>query len=372
MTPTAHRAPLDLPWGDSLAIVLPDDYDFLASHVAQAGSYFPPSFELALDLARPGATIIDLGAHLGTFTLAAAACGNRVIAVEASPRNAALLEESARANRLDKSITVVQVAVSNRSGTVRFQHEGPWGQISGSKWADNVVDVPARTVPEILAELGVGRVDVVKMDVEGSEIAAIEGMHPLLSAPDAPMIVYESNAHTLRMFDATPEHLVEAFAECGYDNYLVGDPELELTPVASESFQPETIVDYVAVKGLPELSPKWRVRDPRTDSDLASVIGAESRTFAIALRAQLARSLERAPARLLSRRDVQLTLDALVLDPDETVARAAAWWTHSRRDPRRTANDLAGVRQDFELLGEQGRALRDRIDQIRVRWGVRP
>jgi FkbM family methyltransferase len=370
MMGTAHR--LDLPWGDSLAIVLPDDYDFLASHVAQAGSYFPPTFELALDLAPPGGTIVDLGAHLGTFALAAAASGNRVIAVEASPRNAELLEESARLNGLDTAITVVPVAVSNRSDTVRFQQQGPWGQISGSRWADDVVDVPARTVIEILAELEVGHVDVVKMDVEGSEIAAIEGMHPLLSAPDAPMIVYESNAHTLRMFDATPEQLVDAFTERGYDSYLVGDPELELTLVASDSFQPETIVDYVAVKGLPELPPKWRVRDPRTDSDLASVISAESRTFGIALRAQLARSLARAPAPLLSRRDVQLTLDALVLDPDETVARAAAWWTRSGRDPRRAANDLAGVRQSFHLLGEQGRALRDRLDQIRVRWGARP
>jgi hypothetical protein len=69
---------------------------------------------------------------------------------------------------------------------------------------------------------------------------------------------------------------------------------------------------------------------------------------------------------------VQLTLDALVLDPDETVARAAAWWTRSGRDPRRAASGLAGVRQSFHLLGEQGRALRDRLDQIRVRWGARP
>ena len=371
MTRPAHRAHLDLPSGDSLAIFLPDDYDFLASHVAQAGSYFPPSFELALDLAPPGAMILDLGAHLGTFALAAAANGNRVIAVEASPRNAELLEASARANGLDGAITVVPVAVSNKSGSVRFQQQGPWGQISSSRWADDVVDVSARTVTEILADLEVGRVDVVKMDVEGSEIAAIQGMHSLLSADDAPMIVYESNAHTLRMFDATPEQLVEVFAECGYDNYLVGDPELELTRVASGSFQPETIVDYVGVKGLPELSPKWRVRDPRTDSELASVISAESRAAAVALRAQLARSLERAPESLLARRDIQLTLDALTLDPDETVARAARWWMRTVRGAP-SATGIAAVAQTLRLLGEQGRALRDRFAQIRIRWGARP
>jgi hypothetical protein len=173
------------------------------------------------------------------------------------------------------------------------------------------------------------------------------------------------------MFDATPEQLVEAFAERGYDNYLVGDPELELTLMASGSFQPETIVDYVAVKGLPELPAKWRVRDPRTDSHLASVISSESRAATVALRAQLARSLERAPTSLLARRDVQLTLDALTLDPDETVARAAAWWVRADRGAP-SATGIASARQTVRLLGEQGRALRDRFAQIRIRWGARP
>jgi hypothetical protein len=197
-------------------------------------------------------------------------------------------------------------------------------------------------------------------------------MRPLLSPPNAPTVVYESNAHTLRTFDATPEQLIGEFVELSYLNYLVGDPELKLTPVKRRSFQPETIVDYVAVKGSLRLPSKWRIEDPRTVGELASVISAESRSFGVALRAQLARSLERAPDSLISRRDVQLTLDALVLDPDETVARSAAWWLQSDRDTRRTARELARVRQSFQLLGEHGRALRDRFDQIRIRWGAKP
>jgi FkbM family methyltransferase len=369
--PGAHWSRLDLPWGETLRILLPDDFDFLASHVGQAGRYFPPTFELALDLAPPAGVILDLGAHLGTFALAAAATGRRVIAVEASPRNAELLCESARANGFDDLVTVVPVAVSNRSRTVRFQQKGPWGQVSSSGWGADVVEVPARTVPEILEELAVAHVDVVKIDIEGSEIAAIEGMAPLLSPPDAPTVVYENNAHTLRMFDATPEQLVGALVDLGYDNYLVGDPDLKLTPVKAGDFQPETIVDYAASKKLPQLPSKWRVLEPRTNSELASVITAESRASEVALRAQLARSLERAPASLLARRDVQLIVDALTLDPDETVAGAARWWVRGDRDERR-ATAVATVPQSVRLLGEQGRALRDRLAQIRIRWGARP
>ena len=366
-----HWSNLDLPWGQSLRIRLPDDFDFLASYVGTARAYFPPSFELALDVAPSAGVILDLGAHLGTLTLAAAATGRRVVAVEASPRNVELLGASVHANGFDDLVTIVPVAVSDHSGTVRFQEEGPWGQVSRSGWGIGVVEVPARTVPEVLSDLGVEHVDVVKMDVEGSEIAVVDGMAPLLTARDAPTIVYESNAHTLRMFDATPEQLSRAIAAYGYHNYLLGDPDLELTPVEPGGFQPETVVDYASFKVLPELSSKWRLQEPRTSSELASVIDVESRASTPELRAQLAHSLRRAPAALLERRDVRLTLEELTLDPDESVARAADWWR--RRDHGADRAPAAAVAsQTVRLLGEQGRALRNRIEQIRIRWGARP
>lgn len=370
----AGWARLELPWRDPIEMAVPADYDFLATHVLGAGKYFPPHFELALELAPAGGVVLDLGAHLGTFTLAAAASGRRVIAVEAAPRNIEMLTESARANGLEDGITIVPAAVSDRSGTVRFQQEGAWGQITESWWAADVVEVPARTVAEILADLGVGRVDVVKIDVEGSEIAAIAGMADLLARPDSPAVVYESNAHTLRMFDVTPEQLVGALADFGYDSYLVDGEERELTPVTRASFQPETNVDYAAVKGALPLPSGWNMLRPRSDNELARAVSAESREPSVALRAQLARSLERAPASLLARRDVQLALTALALDPDETVARAAAWWVRrgGEHGPARRAAGLGGVRQRFQGLGEQGRALRDRLGQIRIRWGARP
>jgi FkbM family methyltransferase len=371
MTQTRNWARLDVPPGMSLDIALPETHDVVADDIRVWGKYFPPHFELALELASPAGTILDLGAHFGTFTLAAAARGHRVIAVEASPRNIDLLCASARANSLDDSITIVQAAVGNVTGAVRFHEEGAWGQVVPSGPARDAVTVPARTVTEILADLGVSRVDLVKMDIEGFEIAAIEGMAPLLAFPNAPGVVYECNAHTLRMFDQTPQQLVSTLARFGYDNYLVG--ERELTPVTPASFQPETNVDYVAVKGTLDSPPSWRLRRRRTENELARVVTSESRHVNVHHRAQLARSLERAPAIMLARRDVQLALSALALDPDEAVARSATWW--GRRHPAATPAGLTGLtraQHGFHVLAEQGRALRDRLEQIRIRWGARP
>jgi FkbM family methyltransferase len=372
MTAAARWARLEVPSHASLDLALPDTYDFLADEVLILGKHFPPHFELALAFAPPDAVVVDLGAHFGTFALAAAANGHRVIAVEASPRNVELLGESAHANGLEDAITIVSAAVSNRSGTVRFRQAGAWGQVTDSWSAGDIVEVPARTVTEILAGLAVARVDVVKMDVEGSELAAIEGMADLLARANAPAVVYENNAHTLRMFGATPEQLVGALADFGYKSYLIDREERELAPVTRASFQPETIVDYAAVKGTLAPPPGWSLLRPRTDSDLARAVSAESLESNVDLRAQLARSLSRAPASLLARRDVQLTLTALALDPDDTVARAAAWSVRPERHRGRRAAGIDGVRQRFHELGDQGRALRDRLGQIRIRWGARP
>ena len=45
---------------------------------------------MLLDIARPGGRVIDLGTHIGTFSLFAAASGYSLLSIEASPRNVAL------------------------------------------------------------------------------------------------------------------------------------------------------------------------------------------------------------------------------------------------------------------------------------------
>jgi FkbM family methyltransferase len=356
-------ARLDLPRGESLRIAVPPSGDVIGDHLQIVGGYFPPTFDLALGMLEPGSVVLDLGAHLGTFSLAAAARGVRVIAVEASPRNAEFLRASARANGFD-DIVVVQAAVSDDSGTVRFREEGAWGQIT-DEWAPSVVEVRAQPVSNVLRDHGAARIDLVKLDVEGSEIAATRGMRDLLTGPDAPTVVYESNAHTLRMFGATPEGLIREFGQYGYTSYLIGAGDL--VPVGQESFQPETCVDYVAVKGELVPPPGWTVRSPRTEHELARLVALESRTDIVDNRAQAARSLARAPAPLLARRDVQLALSALALDPDDTVAGAAAWWP---RRAARVGRDRDDVSQTLHTLADQGRALHEQIAQIRIRWGT--
>jgi FkbM family methyltransferase len=282
---------------------------------------------LMLDVIRPGDKVLDLGAHVGTFTLAAAAAGAEVLAVEGAPRNVALLQESIRRNRLTNA-RVVHAAVGDHPGTVEFFDDGARGRVSVPGDDGATVGVPAVTVSDLLFELRWGPVAFVKMDVEGSEIEAVRGMRYELEQADAPAILYEANGHTLAMHGATPEGLMAELEGLGYASYLVEQGRL-VRAHASE-LQPQTILDYLAVKRLPRGLTGWRVEPVLTFEERLSRLRNDARHENPDHRAYIAAALRRAGDELLSHPDVAASLAALATDPEPVVREAAAWWTGDR------------------------------------------
>ncbi len=167
-----HR--VALPEGVQFTVVLDDNApDPLTRTLATGYTLDGFLISLMLQLVQPGDRVLDLGAHVGTFSLAAAAVGCKVIAVEASPTNAGLLRAGASRNGFH-DVYVVNAVVSDGPGSVDFLADGPWGHVA---WADpdgsrrDTVKVPSITVDALLAELGWDTASFVKIDVEGSEIA---------------------------------------------------------------------------------------------------------------------------------------------------------------------------------------------------------
>jgi FkbM family methyltransferase len=206
-----------------------------------------PHIDLLRQLLRPGDRVLDLGAHIGTVSLAAAALGCEVAAVEPDPRNAALLRASADYNGFDQ-LQVIEMAVSDHAGMIEFSPRGPFGHIATA--ATNLPSIRVRTitVDDLLTELGWQHVDFVKMDIEGSELAALRGMKGLLSRPDAPPILYECNSYTLGFYASTPTELKIALEGYGYRRYEVKGRSRVL--VRPNDIPKDVVTDYLAVKSL--------------------------------------------------------------------------------------------------------------------------
>src|SRR5262245_43299133 len=99
---------------------------------------------LMLGLSKPGDLVVDLGAHIGLFTLTAAAAGRRVLAIEASRRNHSLLKGSVELNGFQDKVELLHAAVSNQPGELLFQELGPYGGVvAGSTCRQSGVPTPA-------------------------------------------------------------------------------------------------------------------------------------------------------------------------------------------------------------------------------------
>lgn len=209
--------------------------------------------DLLLAVLRPGDRVLDLGAHLGGFAFSAAAIGCDVIAVEASPKNAELLRRSVEYNHF-ANCRIVEAAVADKPGSVSFTARGPYGQVGVPVDGQPMVTVPAVRADDLLSEHGWDRVRFVKLDVEGFEIPALHGLERTLRCKDAPMIYFESNTHTLAMYDRTDANLKGTLRNYGYTIYDVGPGTLRVAP---REGQPKVVMDYLAAKRRPAELRSW-------------------------------------------------------------------------------------------------------------------
>jgi FkbM family methyltransferase len=141
-------------------------------------------------LLRPGMRVIDVGANLGYYSVLASRLvgpGGKVLAIEAEPGNFALLERNLAENGCT-NVEAFQLALSDAPGRValhtdRSNRGNP--SLVGANVPDRggAVEVEAMTLDAFLAGRGAGRIDLVKMDVQGAEGRVLAGAQALLAQP---------------------------------------------------------------------------------------------------------------------------------------------------------------------------------------------
>jgi FkbM family methyltransferase len=317
-----------LPRLELLVVVDPACSDPVSAAVRHGSNPNEVGLELMAQAVQPGDRVLDLGGHIGLFALTAAALGCEVLTVEASRHNASLLATAARLNGFS-NLHLVNCAVGSGTGLAAFCEDGPFGSVAGDRVPRPVTSrVPVLTVENLLAGMGWERLAFVKMDVEGSELAATAGMQRILESARAPAVLFESNEHALHFFGQTPQALHAAFCAAGYTCHQVGARRLTLC--SPDEPQGPTCVDYLAVKGkLPTLPKRWEVSAGFTQAELIEQFRADMTGANPDLRASAARRLATSPPALVASPVLQAGLCRLHDDKDDRVRTAACW--HSRQ-----------------------------------------
>ena len=163
-----------------------DGNDRIASMLFWRGldGWEPMTIRTFLQLIGPGSTVLDVGANSGLFSLLAARRDPavRVHAVEPVARVFSLLTANVALNGAG-NVTCHAVACSDRSGPamIHVPAAEPVPVMASllAGWCDAAESVEEQvtcvTIDDLVMSLGVGRVDVIKIDAEGSEDAVLRG-----------------------------------------------------------------------------------------------------------------------------------------------------------------------------------------------------
>lgn len=168
--------------------------------------------------------IYDIGFHQGEDTEFYLKKGFRVVAVEANPALAQAGRENFSKHISDGRLTIVNVAVADKSGTLDFhvnQDRSIWGTLF-PEWAERnellgtkseIIKVDAIPMADLLAEYGIPH--YMKVDIEGADLIALNGLKAVKERPT--FVSIESCKDSFRSL----RHEFRVFQELGYDRFKV-------------------------------------------------------------------------------------------------------------------------------------------------------
>jgi FkbM family methyltransferase len=220
--------------------------------VLYLGVYERSTAKALARLARPDAIVIDVGANIGAHALPLASrlgADGRVVAVE--PADAAMrrLRDTCALNpELSSRVTLVHRALVAPGETAARTYFARWPLAHADHAHPVHQGVPetssatGSTLDDLVAELGLTRVDLIKLDVDGAELPVLRGASATLIR-HRPIVVFEWCPYLLEERGEDPRALTRVFIEHGYRLYdertlevvAVGDEELMRTIPAGGS-----------------------------------------------------------------------------------------------------------------------------------------
>jgi FkbM family methyltransferase len=158
------------------------------------GSWEPDVVNVVATQVGPGETVIDIGAHIGYYTLLFAKCvgeTGQVVSFEPLPANFVLLQKNAELNHLEQ-VRVIEMAVFSRTAELVISASddmaNPGDASVLSPKSEKTFQVSAITLDAFVAKAGL-KPDFIKMDVEGAEHDVLVGARETIAKYRPKMLI---------------------------------------------------------------------------------------------------------------------------------------------------------------------------------------
>ena len=178
----------------------------------------PLTFERVQRTLRPGMAMVDVGAHVGAYTLWGARCvgpQGKVWACEPVPTNLAQLRRNVEQAGVSQ-VVVLPYAAGPREESREFHITAASGTHGFYHHPDHVTVSVEMIRQRPLDAMVTGPVDLVKIDVEGAELEVLAGMSRILRENRRISMVLEWNPSCMRMAGHDPASLPEILRGHGF------------------------------------------------------------------------------------------------------------------------------------------------------------
>lgn len=208
--------------------------EHMGSQIYWRGAYSGSQLRVLASRLQPGGVFIDLGANQGEFTVFAASLvgeDGRVFAFEPSPVMQKRLSKNIQLNGFEQ-VRIEPLAVADKPGrlplyspTGAFEdgttHDGlPTLYNQAGTSACSTAEVAVTTLDEWQLEQRLARVDVIKIDIEGAELPALQGGLALIQR-FRPTLIMELNAATSRAAGYSMQDLIAWLQAQNYDIFKI-------------------------------------------------------------------------------------------------------------------------------------------------------
>jgi len=228
---------------------------YLGERVSEAirsdGFYEPETVKLLAKLLQPGMTFLDIGAHVGQYTLIASKIvgpTGQVCSFEAEPNNFACLQRNIATNNL-ANVKTFNVAIADTEGELTL-HLGDPSNLGTNSLAPphnasgNEITVKSITLDIWKESNRIDCIDFIKVDIEGAEYRMLLGSKNLLNHSKSPFFIMELNRSQLTAQGAGPAELISLLRSNNYDILTVEG----LAPFQTGSDDP----DFLNIVAVPE------------------------------------------------------------------------------------------------------------------------
>lgn len=225
--------------------IYPNTFETICYHYQPYEPFTTELFEQAI---QPAATVLDIGAQFGYFSLIAArkvGHGGCVYSFEPAPANFELLQRNIELNRYIDIICAVPKAVGSQHAMQKlFVYQG---SDSHSMYCHPKVNVKNTIMVECISIdefLGEQRVDVIKMDIEGNEAYALEGMKKTIARSNNLKLFIEFSPANLNRAGVKPQEYLSQLTSLGFDIKLIDERSRSLTPIQRDFAVPNVPIWY--------------------------------------------------------------------------------------------------------------------------------